>query len=160
MSDELKNGIKITTVVILIISVVYLITAIFMTGEIGNKNSNKSTKNESVSSYTSYNNMILASNTFNQKESEYMVMFILKDELKDALKSKITSYVNTSDKLKLYVVSMDDAVNKYVYSKEDNSNASSYEELKMSKNTLLIIKDGKIDSYITDNDELLEKLSN
>ncbi len=160
MKDEIKNGIIITVIVLLIIIGVYLITAVFMTGEIGNNGSNKNNVSQAISDYTEYSNMILASNTFKQKESEYMVMFILKDELKDDLESKINSYSQLDGKLKLYIVSMDDAVNKFVYNKEDNPSASNYDELKVSKNTLIIIKNGLIESYLNEKEEIIEKLSN
>ena len=155
MKDEVKNGIILTVVVLLIVGVVYLITAVFATGEIGSKKS-KTNDDESSSSYITYDNMILASNTFTQKESEYMVMFIINDDLSDTLKSYINSY-NNSD-MKLYVVSADDAVNKFVKSDSANEAATNYSELKINKNTLITIKGGKISSYLTNEDEIKEKL--
>ena len=100
--------------------------------------------------------MILASNTFTQKESEYMVMFVINDDLSDTLKSYINSY-NNSD-MKLYVVSADDAVNKFVKSDSANEAATNYSELKINKNTLITINGGKISSYLTNEDEIKEKL--
>ena len=155
MKDEVKNGIILTVVVLLIVGVVYLITAVFATGEIGSKK-RKTNDDESSSSYITYDNMILASNTFTQKESEYMVMFIINDDLSDTLKSYINSY-NNSD-MKLYVVSADDAVNKFVKSDSANEAATNYSELKINKNTLITIKGGKISSYLTNEDEIKEKL--
>ena len=155
MKDEVKSGIILTVVVLLIVGVVYLITAVFATGEIGSKKS-KTSDDTLSSSYITYNNMILASNTFTQKESEYMVMFVINDDLSDTLKSYINSY-NNSD-MKLYVVSADDAVNKFVKSDSANEAATNYSELKINKNTLITINDGKISSYLTNEDEIKEKL--
>ena len=155
MKDEVKNGIILTVVVLLIVGVVYLITAVFATGEIGSKK-RKTNDDESSSSYITYDNMILASNTFTQKESEYMVMFIINDDLSDTLKSYINSY-NNSD-MKLYVVSADDTVNKFVKSDSANEAATNYSELKINKNTLITINGGKISSYLTNEDEIKEKL--
>lgn len=155
MKDEVKSGIMLTVVVLLIVGVVYLITAVFATGEIGSK---KSKTNDSTpsSNYVTYDNMILASNTFTQKESLYMVMFVINDDLSDTLKSYINSY-NNSD-MKLYVVSVDDAVNKFVKSDSANETATNYSELKINKNTLITINGGKISSYLTNEDEIKEKL--
>lgn len=155
MKDEVKNGIILTVVVLLIVGVVYLITAVFATGEIGSKKS-KTNDDASSTSYITYDNMILASNTFTQKESEYMVMFVMNDDLSDTLKSYINSY-NNSD-MKLYVVSADDAVNKFVKSDSANEAATNYSELKINKNTLITINGGKISSYLTNEDEIKEKL--
>ena len=155
MKDEVKNGIILTVVVLLIVGVVYLITAVFATGEIGSKKS-KINDDASSSSYITYDNMILASNTFTQKESEYMVMFVINDDLSDTLKSYINSYNNSN--MKLYVVSADDAVNKFVKSDSANEAATNYSELKINKNTLITINGGKISSYLTSEDEIKEKL--
>lgn len=155
MKNEVKNGIILTVVVLLIVGVVYLITAVFATGEIGSKKS-KTKDGALSSSYITYDNMILASNTFTQKESEYMVMFVINDDLSDTLKSYINSY-NNSD-MKLYVVSADDAVNKFVKSNSANEAATNYSELKINKNTLITINGGKISSYLTNEDEIKEKL--
>lgn len=155
MKDEVKNGIILTVVVLLIVGVVYLITAVFATGEIGSKKS-KTNDDASSSSYIAYDNMILASNTFTQKESEYMVMFVINDDLSDTLKSYINSYNNSN--MKLYVVSADDAVNKFVKSDSANEAATNYSELKINKNTLITINGGKISSYLTSEDEIKEKL--
>ena len=158
MKNEVKNGIIIAVIVLLIVGVVYLITAVFMTGEIGNKKRIDSGSEVSSSDYISYSNMILASNVFTQKESEYMVMFVSNDELNDTLKGYLNSYSSSDGKIKLYVVSTDDVVNKFVKSNDSNETATNYSELKINKNTLIIIKNGKISSYLTDNDEIIEKL--
>ena len=78
------------------------------------------------------------------------------NDLSDTLKSYIKSY-NNSD-TKLYVVSVDDAVNKFVKSDSANETATNYSELKISKNTLITINGGKISSYLTNEDEIKEKL--
>ena len=55
MRDEVKSGIILSICVILIIVIVYFTTAVFMTGEIGNKKVSK-TNNTTESSKTSSSN--------------------------------------------------------------------------------------------------------
>ena len=61
MSKEIKSLITITLTVILVIAIVYLTTAIFMTGEIGN--GKKTTKDKTTTTSPSiskmYDNMII-----------------------------------------------------------------------------------------------------
>ena len=86
MRNEVKSGIILSVCVILIIVIVYFTTAVFMTGEIGNKkvsktnNTTESSKTSS-SNETSYENMIIASKAFNRLDETYMVIFFSKKKL-------------------------------------------------------------------------------
>lgn len=160
MNEELKNGIIVTVTVLLIIVIVYFTTAIFMTGEIGKKSSKENKTTTTTNSANSeYENSIIASFTFKQSKDEYMVMFFSKKDSKEQIKNALKSYNSADDKLKLYVVNVDEAINKYVKDKEFNPNATSSDELKINKDTLLVIKNGVIDSYVTDEDEIVSKLN-
>ena len=90
MKNEVKSAIAITITVILILVVVYLTTAVFMTGEIGDKKKDEKDEvtNVSEESQTStlYDNMIIASKTFEQKNDEYMVIFFSQKDTSDTLK--------------------------------------------------------------------------
>lgn len=159
MKEELKNGIVITITVLLILVIVYFATAIFMTGEIGNKNKKEDNQQEKASNNEdSYENMIIASSTFKQKEAEYMVMFFSKNDVSENLKNALKNYDSVSKQKKLYIVNMDEAINKYVKGKEINSSATSAEELKINGNTLLVVQNGIIKSYYTDEDEIVSNL--
>ena len=156
MKSEIKNGIVITIVVLLIILITYLSTAIFATGEIGGSKKTTTTKDSSSEEVSSlYDDMIIASKTFSKKESEYMVIFFSEKESTESIKTSLKSY---SGDLKLYKVNTDEAINKYVINDEENSAASSANELKIKGTTLIVINNKKITSYITDEDQILEKL--
>lgn len=160
MKEELKNGIIITITVVLIIIVVYFATAIFMTGEIGNKDKSEeeTTTTTTSSAVSEYKNLIIASSTFKQLQQEYMVMFFSEKNSSETIKTVLKNYASSSGKTKLYIVNMDEAINKYVKSKESNKSATTSDELKIDVDTLLVIKDGTISSYITDEDEVIDKL--
>lgn len=159
MKEEVKNGIIISIVVILIIVVVYFSTAIFLTGEIGNKNKKENSKETTtIASESSYENKIIASSTFKQLQDEYMVMFLSNSEISENLKNSIKNYDSLSNGTKLYVVDMDEAINKFVKNENSNPSAKNIEELQIDKDTLIVIKNKTIDSYITDEDEIVDRL--
>ena len=149
-----------TLVVIVILVIVYLTTAIFMTGEIGNNK--KDDKNETTTNNESqselYDNMIIASNTFNQKNEEYNVIFFHEKDDNDALKNSISAYDSSQKDIKLYKVNLDEAINKFVISKQQNSSATNYEELKINDVTLINIKNKVITSYVTGYENVISKL--
>lgn len=154
MREEVKEGIIITVVVLLILLIAYLSTAIFATGEIGGK-SKKTTTTKSDSITELYDDMILASNTFN-KSGEYMVIFFSEKDVKKVIKNAIEKY--DDENIKLYKVNTDEAVNKFVLSEEENPNATNEGELKIKGTTLITINNNKITSYTTEKDQILEKL--
>lgn len=161
MNKEIKNGIIIALTIVFILLITYLTTAVFLTGEIGsNKKNNSDLENsnskESVSSL--YDNMIIASKTFDKKENEYMVVFFSEKNSSDDLKSAISSYDSSSNELKLYKVNIDEAINKYVVSDTFNGNATNSSELKIIKEALITIKDGKIGSYEITEKDIITKL--
>ena len=159
MKQEVKSAIVTVICVGLIIAVVYLSTAYFLTGEIGNKSKVTKKTTESYSGLSlNYENMIIAGKVFDMKESSYMVIFFSQDKINDELKSTLSSYDSLEKETKLYKVNIDEAINKYVKSDEQNDSATNSSELKINKTTLITIKNGKITSYITDNDTIINTL--
>ena len=162
MKNEVKSAIAITITVILILVVVYLSTAVFMTGEIGDKKKDEKDEvtNVSEESQTStlYDNMIIASKTFEQKNDEYMVIFFSQKDTSDTLKNMISTYDSSDKDTKLYKVNTDEAINRFVISDEANNSATNYNELKINDITLVTIKNGVIASYIVTEDNVIEAL--
>lgn len=156
MKNELKNGILIAIVVVLIIVVVYFTTAIFMTGEIGNKKSNSDkTTTANSTSLDNPENMIVAGRVFNQAQGTYMVLIFSKDDASEDLTSAISGY---NKEMKLYKVNTDETVNKYVISDTDNVNPTSSRDLKVKKMALLTISNGIVSSYISDEEQIINVL--
>ena len=155
MKDEIKNGIVLSVTVILILFMVYFLTAFFMTGEIGNGKKEEITDNEIISNEPLYSNMIIAGKTFEQKELTYKVLFFSDDKSDDELKQMIKGYAG---KTPLYIVNTDEPFNKYVNNESDNPAASNANELKISSTTLIEITDKKIVSYINNIEQIKENL--
>lgn len=157
MKQEVKNAIVTVISVLLIIIVVYFATAIFLTKEIG---SNNSSENNSVQSglSLSYENIIIAGKAFSQKEEKYMVIFFSEKDSSDSLKNYLSTYDNSQKELKLYKVNLDEAINSFVKSEENNSNATKSSELKINKNTLMTINNGAIVSYVDEESQIIEVL--
>ena len=138
LKNEVKNGIILTISVILIIVIVYFATAIFMTGEIGSKLRNTTTNKTTAKSYK---NMIMASRILDRQEDSYMVMLVSKEKASNELNDSIEKY---SGDTKLYIVNLDDPLNRYIKSDIDNLSVTDVSELKVKSNALLIINNGAI----------------
>jgi hypothetical protein len=154
MRNELRNGIILSITVILIILVVYLTTAVFMTGEIGSKKSSEK-KTTTTNAASSYENKILASKVFDQTPETYKVLIFSEQDVSDDLKSAITSY---SGNTKLYLVNKDEAINKYVSSDTDNVKPDNSSSLKVKKEALLTISNESVTSYVTNESEIIDEL--
>ena len=152
MKEEVKNGIVLSISVILIIVIVYFATGIFMTGEYSNK-----TKKDNIISTTrkSYDNLIMANNIFDRAEENYMVILFSKNIASNELYDSVTNYNGDT---KLYVVNLDDPVNKYIKSNENNLSISNVEELKVKDNALLIINNGVITKAETNGANIISLL--
>ena len=158
MKQEVKNSIIMVVCVLLIIVMVYFVTAFFLTGEIGSKGSNNSDESSIVGTHLSYSNVIIAGKTLSQVEKHYMVLFFSDKKAKESLKIYLKNYDNSEKEIKLYKVNLDEAINSFVKSDEKNTNATNSSELKINGTTLITIDEGKITSYIDDETQILEIL--
>lgn len=141
MKEEVKNGIVLCICVILILVIVYFATAIFMTGEIGNKKGvSKKNTTTTESAESEYNNLIMASSIFSRPESNYMVVLFSKKTASNELKEAIKGY---SGDTKLYVVNVDEPINKNIKGDVDNITK---DNLKVKESVLLVIENGDISS--------------
>ena len=161
MNNEVKNGIIITITVILVLVVVYLVTAVFMTGEIGSSKSDdeeNSTSSLNDTSSSSYDNMIIAGRVFEQKEDKYMVIFFSEKDDSDALKTTITSYDQAGSDVKLYKVNTDEVINSYVLGDDFNSVATSDSEIRINDVTVITIENKVITSYVIGAENVINEL--
>ncbi len=155
MKSEIKSAIIIFFTVIIVLGVVYFISA-YNTGQIGHK---KYTGSDQASTNDpSYSNMIALSKTFSQSEDKYMVLFFSNKDIKESLSTTINTYDSKSDVTKLYKVNTDEAMNKTVLSDTENKNATTSSDLKIKKQTLIVIENKTITNFITDEDEILNTL--
>lgn len=126
---EVGSIVKITIIVLLVLILVYLFTAL-ITGKIklGNKDDNNS---EVTIQYEE----ILAGESFNQREEEYLVLFYDFTATDASVYSNLlTNYKSTNGSIKYYTVNMASGMNQ-LYKTEEAS------VLDVSKASLLKVKD-------------------
>ncbi len=101
---------------------------------------------------------IAIGSVFNRKDSTYYVMFDNYSDsyVKDAY---IDTLLKSKTDMKVYKVDMGQNENKKFASEEENKEAKTASELKIKGITLIRIKNGKIDKYISGSDEIEEFLS-
>lgn len=148
MNKQLKEGIIIGVIVLLVIIFVYFLSGVFITNEYGNKSGTTTTTKKD------FNNQIMAGNTFNQTDSKYMVIFLSNDS-SDELKDAVNSY---SGDTKLYTVNLSYAVNNYVRAKKDNKTPSDSSDLKIKDIALITIDNNVVTSYITNEDVIIDEI--
>ena len=146
--NEIKQFIKITLLLVFIISVIYLISALFITKELDwfdNKNEENNTLVE---------NTILAAEIFKQKEEEYYVYFYnYQDE-----DIEVTSHINNRlSSKKIYKVDTSSVLNNKYVSKVSNKAAKKLEELKVKEPTVIKVTGETISEYY-ERQEILDNL--
>ena len=132
-------------VVLLALILLYLFIGIFVTKTISfNKDNEEVTNNTSIDQTT-----ILASQIFDQNESEYYVLvYDPEDEVHD-LNAFLSIYQNKGDSLKVYKVDSTKKFNsKYIVKSNSNKNPINYSELKIISPTLIKISSRNVSEYI------------
>lgn len=151
MENEYKIGnlIKITLILVLIITIFYGLTIIIT------KNQTKELENEVPSNTQIQYEEILIGNIYNQKEDEYYVLVELESDYL-TLSSSVNNYNEKEDSLKLYIADLNDGFNKKYLGETSDFNK---EYPTFSKSTLLKISNKKIIEYTEGTDEIQKKLS-
>ena len=147
--NPVKKYIIITSSLIIVLSLMYFITALFITKELDwfDKKDNDTSESNSVT------NTILASATFKQSETEYYVYFYDFNEEKNSITDIVNNKLSGE---KVYKVNTASAMNANYVGETGNKNAKTLEELKVVAPTLIKISEDKIVKYyegkeITDN---------
>ncbi len=101
---------------------------------------------------------IAIGSVFNRKDKEYYVVF---DNYKDSYvkNAYIDTLISEKIKTKVYKVDMGQNENKKFISEEENPKAKTASELKIKGITIIKIKNGKLDKYISGNDAIEEYLN-
>ncbi len=140
-NEEVKKLLIIIGAIIIIFLVIYLIIGIFVTKEIkfgGNDNNNTE---QTVIQYSK----ILAGETFNQKETEYYVIFAEQESVNYSTYQLLSN--NNSDK-HIYIVDMDNPLNEKYKSDKSNSSANKVSELKINGDTMIKINNKQNVLYV------------
>lgn len=151
---EYNRIIKIGIGVAVFLLIFYLITAIGM-GEL--KFGKKAKKEEQQEETKIQYKEILAGETFTRDKKEYYVLFY---SFKDNYASYYSSLASSYSKYTVYVVDLDNALNKkYVLSDDEEiSKITDINSLKVKNPTLIKIKDKKAVETISGRDKVLELL--
>jgi len=156
-SHQIKNFIITTVSLLVVLGLIYVGSALFITKELQWFGLNKGEIND-VDDTQGIKNTILAKQIFNQKEEEYYVYFYDFDNEKDDL--SVTNLVN--DKLtndKVYKVDISNALNSnYITENNSNKKAKKLEDLKVKNYTLLKISGDKIVKYY-EKEDIIKELS-
>ena len=145
--NQIKKLIIITVILTLIVGLIYLLSALFITKELD------WFENEENEVETLVENTILASETFKQKEEEYYVYFYDYSDEDEQIRAVVNSLTNT----KVYRVNTKAALNNNYVSEESNKNAKTLTELKVKASTVIKISGDVISAYY-ENDEIKDKL--
>lgn len=105
--------------------------------------------------------LLIVNDIFNIDDKEYFVLlYDAKDKTSNFLYSGlISSYKD--DKISLYSIDLSNSMNKKYYNKEGkiNKTPKNASEVLVNGPTLMVIKNGKVSSYITEKEKIVEKLS-
>lgn len=104
-------------------------------------------------------NQILLGNIFDIKDKEYYVMvYDYEDKQIEFFDEIKQNYINTPQ-TKLYTSNLKEALNKTYISDISNPKAKTLNELKISQDTLIFIKDGKINKFLEGPNKIKEELN-
>lgn len=149
--SESKRIITCIIVVLVIFVVGYFITKLILKNSITDyitKNNEKTT--------LQYDE-ILSGQSFDKKDTEYLVVFFHKEE-GSFYQTLISNYQAKEQHLPIYYVDLKNKMNQNCISKESNKNATSSKELKIKEPTLIKFKENKISEYIEGEDSITEYL--
>ena len=142
--NQIKSLIIITIVLVVIIGLIYLLSALFVTKELDwFEKDEKETEKLAT-------NTVLASEIFKQAEEEYYVYFYDYKDEDDEIASTVSNKLSSA---KVYKVDTSSALNNKYVSEESNKKAKKLEELKVKASTVIKISGEQIVAYY-ENDEI------
>ena len=149
---SLTKFVKVLVIVILSAVFLYLVSAIFITKEINlfGKNNTTNTTNQTVS------NAILAKSIFNQSEESYYVYFYDFNESNNNINTIVSSKLSES---KVYRVDTSSSFNSKYVSDTSNRSATTLDDLKVVKDTLIKIEGDAITMYLEGEEEITNNLN-
>ena len=146
-------------VVVLMVTGIYFLTRIFVTKDLGKKKENTQTE-EVVPGNVNYSVTSVGKILNRPYDSYYVLVYDTTNSAVATDAQMVMISYNTKDERKhLYTVDLSSYVNKDFYNKEnENPEAKSVDEFKFGDLTLLYIKKGKVEKYITEVDKMKAEL--
>lgn len=156
--NELKKFLIVILVVLGCVGAIYLITRAFVTKDLFNKDEDKT---EEVVPVTPNYDIAIIGTMLNRPEDVYYVVIYDTVEGKyiGDMSTLVSSYNSKEGHKHIYTVDLSDHLNKEYYDPENvNVKATSVSEIKVGDITLIKVKKGKIDKYITDYEKMKKEL--
>ena len=151
LENEFYRFIKILLIVVILIFGVYLFTKSLV------KKSNESQEQENIVEISDKN--IIVGSLLNRPYTDYYVLAYKKQDSEAIVyESIINTYESLDKSLNVYVIDLDNELNKGFYAEKGNNKASSIDELKISSPTLFKISNKKIVKYIEKKDDIKREL--
>jgi hypothetical protein len=148
---ESRRAVICIVVVLVIFGLVYLLTNFILKRSV----TDYITKNNDTT--TLQYDEILSGQSFDKKDSEYLVLFFNTEE--DTIyQTLISNYQAKDEHLPIYYVNLKNRMNQNCVSDESNPNATSSSELKINGPTLIKFTENNITEYIEGEDSITEYL--
>lgn len=146
------NAVKCCFAVVAVLGLTYLLT-IYITDK------NKKLSLAPLPTVIQYD-VILAGQSFNQRNDEYLVLYLDNDKI-STYSDILSTYSEKEGKVRLYKCYTNETLNKKFISNDiTDKNPENAEDLRVASNTLIRFKDGKIVEYITGISEVSSYLEN
>ena len=142
--NQIKSLMIITGVLVVIICVIYILSALFVTKEL-----DWFDKKENDTTPVLMENTILASEIFKQAEENYYVYFYDYNDEDSQISATVSNKLSSS---KVYKVDTSSALNKKYVSNESNKSAKKLEELKVKAPTVIKVTGEEISAYYEENE--------
>ena len=154
--EEMFRFICVILIVILCVAGVYVLTRAFVTKDLFGKEETK----EAVAGTVNYEVAIVGQILNRPYDSYYVFVYNTTGDNASNMSTIISSYKNkTGDKLHVYTVDLNNKLNaEYYDASKENVEAKDVDSFKFGDKTLLKIKDGKVDKYITDLEKMKKEL--
>ena len=152
--EEMRKFIIVVVVVALLVVGIYFLTRAVVTKDLFNKEEENTTKVE-----VKYD-VAIVGEILNRPYDEYYVLVYDKTNESTAQMSSLAEqYKGTEKPLHVYTVYLDNKLNaKYYDPTKENTKATKVSEFMFGDTTLLKIKDGKVEKYITDYTKMEKEL--
>lgn len=156
--DEMLKFLGVIAVVVVCVALLYVLTRVFVTKDLFNKEETKT--EETVQGSVNYS-VTSVGQILNRPYDEYYVfVYDTTGDYATDMNSLLTKYNSKEKKLHAYKVDLSNYLNKEYYKpKEVNEKASAVADFKFGDITLIRVKNGKIDKYLTDYSKMQTELA-
>lgn len=156
--SELKSFLIVILVVLVGVGLLFLATKAFVTKDLfGDKK--EDTEEKEVVGEVNYDVTIMGSLLNRPYDEYYAVIYDTTGDRMYDMSSLVTAYKEIKDAKHIYTIDLDNKLNESYYDPENvNTKAKKLSEVKVGDITLIKVKDGKINKFITDYTKMKKEL--